>query len=146
MIKIIFLILIFSSLLFGVGYDGTSGGFGPIDYLKFIPLQDVQTTDATQTVAHTFTLDDNTDVHVTVLCHAKKSDNSKRETFKKSATFYRSGGGASLEGSVVEDFNQAGTTYDMVFDVNSNDWQVKITGLASETVNWKCFCERRTFL
>lgn len=121
-----------------VGYTADGTGFMPTDSLEFGKIQDLQTTDATETVAHTKTMPDPATWMVDVTCEARKTDGTKREAFKKSVLIYRSGGAAAIAGSIVNNFSQPGVTYSMTFGVSSNDFQVKVTGAASETVDWRC--------
>lgn len=131
------LILIASFFLLGLkGYGPKS--FAPVDHLLFKQLDDIQTTDATQTVAGTITLNDPSTHIVMLTCEGRKSDGTKREGFRKSVLAYRSGGTATIEGNIVNMFTQPGTSYDITFGVSGNDLQFLVTGAASETVDWRC--------
>ncbi len=126
-------------LIFLTGAKGyKAGGFSPLDHLFFGKIDDVQTTDATVTVAHALTLPDPATYILTTTCEARKSDGTKREGFKKSVLVYRSGGGAVIEGNTVNNFSQPGLDYDISYGVSSNDVQIKVTGGVAETVDWRC--------
>lgn len=130
------LLLLMSSLALADGY--TKDGFAPIDSLEFGKIADAQTTDATETVVSAMTMPDPATWLMKVTCEARKSDGTKREGFVKSALVFRSGGGATIEGDVVNNFTQSGVSYAVTIGVSSNDLQVKVTGAASETVDWRC--------
>jgi len=121
---------------FGVGQ--LWNGFALTEHLSFEKLPDVQTTDATETVMHSIALPDPSTYLVRANCEARKSDGTKREGFIKTVLAYRSGGAAAIEGSIVNDFSQSGTSYAMTYAVSGNDLQVKVTGAASETVDFRC--------
>ncbi len=139
--KFLLLAFIFSLPALGVGY--TRMGFSPTPNFEFMKVPDSQTTDATETVIHSMTLPDPATWIVKVSCEARKSDGSKREGFIKTALVYRSGGGAVIEGSVVNAFVQSGLDYDMTIGVSSNDFEIKVTGAASDTVDWRCVMEQQ---
>lgn len=103
-------------------------------------LPDFQTTDATQGTLYTETMDDDSVLFIETKCNAR---GSAREAFKLAAIFYRTGGGAAtLEGSVVVIFNQDGSPYALTMDTSSNDFRVRATGQAADTVTWKCSLRR----
>lgn len=138
--KLFLLLILLSINSFGaqptVGY--TESGFMPIETLEFGKIDDLQTTDATETVIHSKTMPDPSTWMVEVTCEARKSDGTKREAFNKSVLVYRSGAGAIIAGNVVNSFSQPGLTYGVAFGVSTNDFQVKVTGATSETVDWRC--------
>ena len=113
------------------------------EFYKILQPEPVQTTDATETTFYSETIEDNSVEHVTVTCNGVKSDKSKRETLVEQAVIYRAGGSATVEGSVVVTFDQSTAGYDMDIDVSGNDWRVRVTGAALETVDWKCMIEVR---
>jgi hypothetical protein len=132
------IVLIVSTRLFadGLGYTGT--GFAPTENFEYSGVSSIQTTDATQTVIHNRAMPDNSAWMIQVGCQGKKTDNSKREGFKKAALLYRAGGGAAVEGNIVNFFEQPAVTYDMTVGVNGNSFEILVTGAASETVAWTC--------
>ena len=137
-----YLLLFICSLALADGY--TQNGFAPIDSLEYGKIPDAQTTDATETVIYTMAMPDPATWLVKATCEARKSDGTKREGFVKATIAYRSGGSATLEGSIVNMFAQPGTSYSMTYGVSGNDLQVKVTGAASETVDWRCsYCNQK---
>ena len=132
----LFIALLFCVHSFGVGY--TSSGFSPLESLEFDKVPDAQTTDATETTIHTIILPDPATYLIKTTCEARKTDGTKREAYEKTVLVYRSGAGAVIEGSIVVGFSQAGGTYSFTYGVSGNDLQIKVTGVAAETVDWRC--------
>lgn len=122
------------------------GKFKPTDWVTYAQLPKVQTTDETQTTLHSESVSDGEVFNIVITCNAKKSDGAKRATFKKSATIYRAGASASIEGSIVSSFDQPGGDYAATVDVDGTNWRVRVTGAASETVDWECLCVKQEFL
>jgi hypothetical protein len=116
----------------------SNGSFAPISSMVFSEIPDIQTTDATETTIHNITMPDPSTYLVKTACEARKSDGTKREAYEKMVLVYRSGGGANIEGSIVTGFSQAGGTYSFTYGVSGNDLEIKVTGAASETVDWRC--------
>lgn len=102
--------------------------------------QTVQTTDATQTVIDSFTLDDEETYMVQINVVGTKTDGSDRCGAIKSAVLYRDGGGnATLQGNVatmLAEFSDSNWAIDIT--VSGNDVRAEVTGLAATTINWKC--------
>ncbi len=103
------------------------------------PLKTVTTTDATQTVIDSFTLDDDTCCLVRVTVVATESGGGNRGATEQIALVYRDGGGATLEGGAVivfEEYSNGSWAVDIT--VSSNDVRVSVTGVAATTIAWKC--------
>ena len=104
----------------------------------------IQTTDATETVAFSEVLPDEQSWVVRIACQALKTDGAKRSSFENEVSVFRTGAGnATIAGSVTVIHEQAGTPYALDVGVNSSAYEVLVTGLASEDVDWGCIRELR---
>lgn len=100
----------------------------------------VQTTDATQTTAFTFTLSDTTLYWFEATIEGRDTSGTDRALYTKKALVYREGGGATIQGSVVAIHADIETNaaWDATFTVSGNNLLVSVTGAAATTVNWVC--------
>jgi hypothetical protein len=99
----------------------------------------VQTTDDTQTTVDSITLDDDSVCLVRINVIGIEDDASDRGAYDYTATVYRNGGGATIEGSVTENhigFSDSNWKVDLT--VSGNDAQCSVTGVALETIDWYC--------
>lgn len=101
----------------------------------------VQTTDNTQTVVHTFPLDDDSVYLTTAEIIGEKSDHSVVAGFVIISTAKREGGGAaSIEGGTTMTHMGKGSgaaSWDAEFTVSGNDLRVSVTGQNAMTINWE---------
>ena len=103
------------------------------------PAATVTTTDATQTVVDSFTLDDETCCLVRITVVATESGGGNRAATEQIALVYRDGGAATVEGAVVIIFEEySNGSWAVNITVSSNDVRVSVTGVAATTINWKC--------
>jgi hypothetical protein len=97
----------------------------------------VQTTDATQTTAASFTVADKSVVTLIVTISAMQSDYSKGAGYQRRAT-YRRDGALSLIGTVqtlgTDAEESAG--WDVTLDLSGSAVRARVTGAAATTVNW----------
>lgn len=109
----------------------------------------VQTTDNTETVVNTLTLDDDAVYLITAGIVGKKSDLSTRATFIIACTAQRNGGGsASIEGgtSILHTGKGAGAgAWSVDFIVLGNDLCVAVTGQNGMTIDWEASIEYLKF-
>jgi hypothetical protein len=102
----------------------------------------VQTTDATQTNLFTLTLADNTTYTFDVNLNGRRSSTTAMGVGGKLRfTVYRNNAGvaiiASDFGGAIKELDFYGSSgYDFTVDVSSNDVRIRVTGAASQTVNW----------
>jgi len=99
------------------------------------------TANSTTATALSFTIADESAYGIEVRATAKQDDSSERAMYKVAALVYRDGGGATLQGTVqslMTPIESAGATgWDCTVDVSGNTVRVRVTGAASNTVNWK---------
>lgn len=98
-----------------------------------------QSTSATFVTCLTKTLPDNSGYKVVSECNGIRTDNGEWASIDKCALIKRSGGGsATLVGSIVQTFDQPGTSgWDTDIAVSGNDVLIKVKS-PSETVDWSC--------
>lgn len=103
----------------------------------------IQTTDDTETTVDSVPLEDNSVVLLNIRVIAVESDGSDRGAYIKTATAYRDGGGAIIQGSVVAQHEEVSDSNWIVdIDASGNDARVRVTGSIGETINWTCVIER----
>jgi hypothetical protein len=99
----------------------------------------VQTTDATQTTIDSFTIDDLETYMVRIHVVCTESTAAQRGSFIKTATVYRSGGGAVVEGAVSSQHDVSSVVqYDATITVSGNEVRASVTGFGTDILNWKC--------
>lgn len=100
----------------------------------------VTTTDATVTTVWSKTLADNTVYGIEASCSARRTDAADRAGYKLRGLFYReAAGGATQQGSTNRLFEvESDANFDLVFDTDSNDVRLRVTGVAAKTVKWQC--------
>lgn len=99
----------------------------------------VQTTDDTPTVVDSVTLVDESVCVVRANFIAIEDDGTDRGAYVYTATVYRHGGGATIQGSISTDhegFSDSNWIAEIV--VSGNDVQARVTGVISETIEWHC--------
>ena len=107
---------------------------------------DLQTTGATNTVAASLELPDNT---AAILSHevvAMESDGTDRAMYSKKGLFYRDGGNATQQGStqdVITD-EESDANWTATLGVSSNDLLARVTGASATTINWRCHVTMQT--
>jgi hypothetical protein len=108
---------------------------------KRIVRAEAETSDATQTVLASFTLDDTSvyDIEARVVC--VNDDGTERGSFKFGAATWRTGGGAVLSAVTAYKTIRTTGTIAATFGVNSNDLRVLGTGLAGEDFDWVVYLE-----
>jgi len=126
--------------VFAVDEDGEFNWGGLASYGGGVTkaIATVQTSDATVTTLHSVTLDDNSGYYYEAIVTAMESDGSDRNLYHIEGLFYRDGAGAVQQGattSITTIESEAGCA--CVFDVDTNDMRLRITGVAAETWNWK---------
>lgn len=127
-------------------WDGSSwsnaAGSGFVPTWQTRASATVTTTNTTQTTIDSFTLDDNEIYLVQIHVVGVKSDGSDRGGFIKTATVFRDGGGATITAPITIDHKATSdNSYDADITVSGNDVRASVTGVASTTVNWKCFMQ-----
>lgn len=101
-----------------------------------------QTTDATVTLLWQGGLGDNTVLSIKAHVIGIQSTGVNRASYIKAATIYRAGGGATIQGTVTTIHSQESNgAWDCDIVVSSNAVQLKVTGAAATTINWKGFIE-----
>lgn len=105
----------------------------------------VQTTDDTETTIDSIPLEDNSVVLLNIRVIAVESDGSDRGAYIKTATAYRDGGGAIIQGSVVAQHEEVSDSNWIVnIDASGNDARVRVTGSLAQTIDWTCVIEHLT--
>ena len=102
------------------------------DYTAF------QTTDATQSVAYTFSLANNAATHLDVLVTAINSGKTAGGSFKRSADF-RNNDGTAAQINATQDGGSnldAGLIWQCTIDRSGSSARVLVTGAAGTTVRW----------
>ena len=101
-----------------------------------------KTTDGSPATLATLTLSDNRAYYITARVVAREGDStssSARAFYWRAVLAYRQGGGATIQGSVVNlatvESAQA-TGWDCTLATNGNDVQVQVTGAASKDIYW----------
>jgi hypothetical protein len=104
----------------------------------------VQTTDATETTAASLTLLDDKVYNVVVRVVTRRSDvgGEARASWQFQTTAYRAGGGATLQGSVKQEYKSSSAgALAADLDVDSNDLRVRVSGLAAQDFEWKAYVD-----
>jgi hypothetical protein len=105
----------------------------------------VTTTDATQTNLYTLTLADNTAYSFDVDVVGRRSSTTAMGVGGKLRFLvYRNNAGAAtlaadFGGTIKEIESYGSSGYDFTVDVSTNDVRIRVTGAASQTVNWRAF-------
>jgi hypothetical protein len=105
----------------------------------------VTTTDATQTNLYTLTLADNTAYSFDVDVVGRRSSTTAMGVGGKLRFLvYRNNTGAAtlaadFGGTIKEIESYGSSGYDFTVDVSTNDVRIRVTGAASQTVNWRAF-------
>lgn len=130
-----------------VAPPGTTGSsLNSLDDAMVFDAESVQTTDATETTIWSLALSDETTYHVRGTIIGVESDGSNRASYDLTVTAYRTGAGsATIQGTVTSlHAEESDTNWNADFDVNSNDLRIRVTGVASTTINWVTTVEYRT--
>lgn len=103
-----------------------------------------QTTNATETLVWSRTMSSTQSTWVLdVVLIGTKSGGTDRASFWRRATVYRAGSGAlAFQGAVLNpgvDAKSDGTWGDINVTADTNDVQVKVTGKAATTINWRAY-------
>lgn len=107
-----------------------------LDLVKFIKAA-VQTTDATVTTCGSVTLEDTSVYKIEAEILGRETDGSNRAMYHLEGLFYREGGVAVQQGATISLVTiESDAAWACVFDVNSNDVRVRVTGAAA-TINWQ---------
>ena len=136
--KNIFIISFFllSTILFARGYT-------PLGFIGHDNVEDeecsVQSTSATFVTCLTKAIPDDSGYKVVLECNGIRGDNAEWASIDKCALVKRSGAGsATIVGSVVQTFDQPGTSgWDTDIVVSGNNILLQVKSPA-ETVNWSC--------
>lgn len=97
------------------------------------------TSDATVTVAYSYTMSDASSIVLTCKINAMETDGTDRDYWWITGLFYRSGGGsATQQGSTASVITAitSDATWLVEFDVSGNDVRVRVTGDAGTDINW----------
>lgn len=99
----------------------------------------VTTTDATVTTLATITIADDTVVKIEVDAVARRTDAAARAGYRRAVLVFReAAGSATIQGPVDSDFTRESTgAWNLTIDVTGNDARIRVTGVASQTINWK---------
>lgn len=126
-----------------VRYDTTQSPGTKCDGHVKRTVQEVQTTDATQTTLDSITLLDENTYHAKGVVTGVKSDGSDRASYELDVTVYRTGaGGATIQGTVTSLHSQeSNAAWDATFTVNGNDLRLSVTGVAATTIEWGGFIQ-----
>lgn len=103
------------------------------------PPKTVTTTDDTQTILDSFTVDDGTSCLIRITVVATEDGGGNRAATELMALVYRDGGDATIEGAVAilfEEFSNGSWAFDIT--VSGNDVRATVTGVAATTITWKC--------
>lgn len=115
---------------------GTIGATtGHVERTAAAPLT---TTDATVTTLLSATLTDARVYWVRVWVAGRK-DATDHGVWARYAVAYREGGGATLEGAVVDHLTRetaGAAAWDVTIDTSGNDIRVRVTGAAATTIKW----------
>lgn len=97
------------------------------------------TTDATPTVAYSLTLDDDKVYEFRTSVTARRTDATDSGCFKQVVCVRREGGGvATIVGSIFQSHAvRTDSGMEICWDVSGNDIQLKVTGVASKTIEWQ---------
>jgi len=98
----------------------------------------IQTTDAVQTTLFQFTLLDTTAYRFEAEVVARSTDGVHRALYGKIALVYREGGGATIQGAVLNLHTDVETSagLDATWTVSGNIVRLSVTGLALTDINW----------
>jgi len=124
-----------------VGLTRTQLKPAPVTYSTGLKeeIKSLQTTDATPTVIWTLpNILEETTVWVDVKICAQETSDAERAGYQVSGLFYRASGGALLQqGATVSKFTiESDANYDVEFNLNSPNLELKVTGAAGDTTNW----------
>lgn len=115
---------------------GTSSVYGG-GQTEIIP-DPVETTDETVTTCGSVTLTDDSAYLIEARVIGMQSDGSSRNVYHIEGLFYRDGGNATQQGATTSITTiESEALCDCVFDTDTNDVRVRVTGVAAETWHWK---------
>lgn len=98
----------------------------------------VQTTDATVTVLFTKNLSNGDAYWVEANVVGVKSDGSQRAAYTRKVLVYCNSDAATIQGAVEATSTiESDAAWDCTFTVDSNDIQLKVTGVAATTIDWR---------
>ena len=98
----------------------------------------VDTTDATVTTIQLMPMDDETTCNISAIVIGVESGGGNRASYEIIGTFYRSGGGATQQGTTtVLHSAESAAGWDATFDVNDNDVRIRVTGVAATNIRWQ---------
>ena len=98
----------------------------------------VDTSDATTTTIYQTTIADETTCNVRAIIVGVQSGGGNRASYELVGTFYRSGGGATQQGSTtVLHSAESNASWNAVLDADSNDVRVRVTGIAATDIRWQ---------
>lgn len=107
------------------------------------PQARTSTANATQTTIASLTLNDLRAYHVIARVIGVKTDGTDRASYEIRGTFYRNGGGATLQGALsVTHAVESDATWDATLDTNGNDVRVRVTGKAATNITWSAWIEQ----
>ncbi len=114
-------------------YDGNQFVLSPGEVKN-----EVSTTDATVTTIATIPIPDDTAVWIETDVIARRTNAAGRGKWKRGALVYReAAGAATLEGAVWTPLTvESDGAWDVTIDVDGNDARVRVTGVASQDINW----------
>lgn len=105
---------------------------------KILNSDVLMTTDATVTTLDTFALEDETAYHIHSTIIGVESGSGNRAGYEIIGIFYRDGGGATQQGSTDARLTiESDANWACVFDTNSNDVRIRVTGVAATNISWR---------
>ncbi len=105
----------------------------------------IQTTDDTQTSLFTLTLSDTTAYLLIADVVGRDAAGVERAAYSKAVLVYREGGGATIQGTVQDNFPDIETSGGLgaTWTVSGNDVRLSVTGLVATNINWAATVRRQ---
>jgi len=115
-----------------------------LDDLNVRTCETLTTTTDSWTTIVTYTMTDDTVIHLTADVVGRRTDDSDRAGYSRRGIFYRNGAGAMQQGVTDTYFTEESHgPYNCKLEVSGNDVLVQVKGDTGHTVNWKA-CYRVT--
>jgi len=115
-----------------------------LDALNVRTCETITTTTDSWTTIVTYTMTDNTVMHLTADVVGRRTDSTDQAGYSRRGIFYRDGAGAMQRGVTDTYFTEESHgPYNCRLEVSGNDVLVQVKGDTGHTVNWKA-CYRVT--
>jgi hypothetical protein len=133
----------FTGILSGITNAGDA--LDVIDGLNVRTCETISTTTDSWTTVVTYTMTDDTVMHMTADVVGRRTDSADRAGYSRRGIFYREGGAGAMQQGVTDTYftEESSGPWNCRLNVSGNDVLVQVKGGVGETINWKA-CYRVT--